>query len=58
MWVHSQQSVPAVDETVEPEPACDSVRSHCSEGEASLDTPTDAPQVELLPTLALLVASR
>jgi len=50
VWVNSHQSASSVEETgdlVEPEPACESVRSHCSEGEASLDTSTFAPQVIL-----------
>lgn len=48
VWVHPHQSASPVEETgdlVEPEPACESVRSHCSEGEASLDTSTSTPLV-------------
>lgn len=51
VWVHLQQSASPVEETgdlVEAEAAdCESVRSHCSEGEASLDTSSYAPKVKL-----------
>ncbi|KAG0602198.1 hypothetical protein M758_11G166900 [Ceratodon purpureus] len=47
-WVDSQQSSSPVEEmgdvVDETEAACESVRSHCSDGEASLDTSTRPPQ--------------
>jgi hypothetical protein len=50
-WVYPQQSpspVEDIGELVEAEAACEStVRSHCSDGEASLDTSTHPPQVKL-----------
>ena len=49
-WVQSQQSPSPVEEMgdlVEAEAVCDSVQSHCSDSEGSLDTSTHLPQVKL-----------
>lgn len=49
VWIHSQHSVPVegMGASVEAEAVYESVRGHCSDGEASLDISTHSPQVKL-----------